>query len=398
MKTVALTMSLSMLALATPALAQTPSATTKVTVPPQTLWLQVQRDQKFIPPEGPPAQIIAVNPYLTPDNFFFATVTEMACAPEGSVLVSGEAWNRGNYTNVGWWRIMPDGAIAALPYRTTANDSTKAPLAYRFSLTPDGSFVTSGRQMIYRVRNGTTQFIAGQNEVTGFRDGVRGAALFKDTDSPIEDDAGNIWISDQGGCALRKISPGGVVTTLIGPDRSTCGSEAPVEERITLGSIAWDNVNKEIVAAGSTIVGKPRHDMHVMVWRIRPDGQARRVYYTLKNGRSPVGQNMDHIWAVAVDPKGRVTVATRQMGGRARRQMMRLDEATARLVPLTGQSLTADHMRPGHEEAPYDGPAARANFREAKSMCYAPDGTLYVLDEHLVRRLGTDGAVRTWAY
>ncbi|MEW5686639.1 MAG: hypothetical protein AB1942_17110 [Pseudomonadota bacterium] len=397
MKTLALKISLLMLAVAPPALAQTPSATIKVTTPPQTLWLQVQQGQKFIPPEGPPAQIIAVNPYLAPDNFFFATVTEMACAPEGSVLVAGEAWNGGNYTPVGWWRIMPDGAIAALPYRTTANDSTKAPLAYRFSLTPDGSLITSGRQMIYRVRNGTTQFIAGQNEVSGFRDGVRGAALFKDTGSPIEDDAGNIWVSDQGGCVLRRIAPNGAVSTVIGRERSTCGSEAPVGERITLGSIAWDNVNKEIVAGGSTITPKP-HDLHAMVWRIKPDGQARRVYYTVKNGRSPVGQNMDHIWMLAVDPKGGITVATREMSGRARRQIMRVDEANARLVPLTGQALTAAHMRPGHEEAPYDGPAARANFRDVKRMCYTPDGTLYTLDEHLVRRLGKDGSVRTWAY
>ena len=396
MKTIALTLSLLTLALAAPSAAQTPSATVKVATVPQTLWLQVQRDQKFIPPEGPPAQIIATNPYLTPDNFFFASVTEMACLPDGGVLVSGEAWNRGDYTQSAWWRIAPDGAIAALPYRTNANDTTKAPLTYRFSVAPDGSLLTSGRQMIYRVRGQATQFIAGQNEVSGFKDGLRGAALFKDPKSPIADDAGNIWVVDQNGCALRRISPDGLVTTVIGPDRA-CG-DLPGGERVTLTSIAWDSVHGELVSGGSAIVGKPTHDMHVTAWRIKPDGQARRVYYTLKNGKSPVGQNTDHIWALAVDAKGQITVSTRQMGGRARRQMMRLDEAKARLVPLTGQALTADHMRPGHEEAPYDGPAARANFRDSKAMCYAPDNTLFVLDEHLIRRLSPAGQVTTWAY
>lgn len=394
MKTIAATISL-FLALSAPAAVHAQSATAKVATTPQNLWLDLRRDNKFMPPEGK-AQIIATNPYLTPDNFFFASVSDMDCLGDGGLLVSGEAWNRGQYTPVNWWRIEPDGAISALGFRSSVA-GTNAPLAYRFSVAPDGSLVSTTRETVYRVRGNAAQFLAGQNEVEGFKDGLRGAALFKSPRAPIADDSGNVWVSDQEGCALRRVDPAGKVTTVIGRDRSTCNTTLPVDQRITLGSIAWDHVNGEIVAGGSTITGRP-HDLHTMVWRIKPDGEARRVYYTVKAGRSPIGQNVDHVYAIAVDAKGQITVASRQVGGRARRQMMRVDEAKARLIPLTGQALTADDMRPGHEEAPYDGPAAKANFREAKRMCYAPDGSLYVLDEHLVRRLTPTGLVRTWAY
>lgn len=395
MKAFGLAISCLMLALAPAAHAETPSATARISAVPQNLWLNVGRGVKFAPPEGK-AQIIATNRYLAPDAFFFATLSDMACLADGSLVVSGEAWNRGDYTPIGWWRIATDGAITPFPALTMTAD-TKAPLPYRFGVAPDGSAVSATREMIYRVRGNASQRLAGQNEVSGFKDGMREAALFKSPRAPILDDAGNIWVSDQDGCALRRVTPGGAVVTVVGPDRSSC-SELPAGERVVLDSIAWDPLAGEIVAGGSVIVSRPAHDMHVMVWRVRPDGQARRIYYTVKAGRSPIGQNMDHIWAVAVDPKGRIVVSTRTMGGRARRQIMRLDEAAQRLIPLTGQTLGRDDMRPGHEEAPYDGPVARANFRESKRMCFTPDGTLFVLDEHLVRRINVDGTVRTWGY
>ena len=47
---------------------------------------------------------------------------------------------------------------------------------------------------------------------------------------------------------------------------------------------------------------------------------------------------------------------------------------------------------------PQDGPAARARFRWVKSLAFAPDGTLFIRDEHLVRKLDRSGQVSTWAF
>lgn len=97
-----------------------------------------------------------------------------------------------------------------------------------------------------------------------------------------------------------------------------------------------------------------------------------------------------------------MVVASRLLADRARRQVMRLDETRGKPIVLTGQSFgkefAGNDYRPGHEEAPYDGVAAHASFREAKNLCYGPDRTPFVLDEHQVRRFDADGLVRTWAY
>jgi hypothetical protein len=372
-----------------------PRATERQGEAPRNLWLDVRYGAKFIPPAGKP-QIIATNPYLLPDRFLFTSLQGLACLPDGGLIVSGKGWENGDVSGIGWWRIAADGAVtplAAWPeYPRTAR-----PEPYKFSAASDGSLLTASEHAIYRVRGEAVERLAGRDGTSGYRDGPASDALFKAPGVPVEDGMGNIWVADQQGCVLRRIASDGMVSTVIGQALSGCG-ERSGGERIPLDTIAWDAVHGESVAGGSTMVAQPTHDMHVTVWRIRPDGQARRVYYTVKAGRSAIGQNMDTIWTLAVDPQGAIFVATRPIPGFARRQIMRLDEKTARLVPVTGAAFGDPDIRPGREEDPYDGPAAHASFRESKRMCFGPDRTLFVLDEHLLRRVNTDGTVRTWAY
>lgn len=373
-----------------------PTATTRVVSVPQNLWLDLGRGKKFMAPEGKP-QIIATNPYIAPDKFMFASISDIDCLPDGSLVVGGEGFQNGDANSYGLWRVAADGAVTRLA-TTPWGEASRIPYQ-QFSVTADGGVISVNRYALFRLRGAVVTRIAGQpTETKGNVDGRGSAAMFSDPDAPIEDSAGNIWLVDQNGCSLRRITPDGEVTTVIGPGRSACQSTLPPGDRVVLSTIAWDKANGEIVAGGSTIVGRPTHDMHVSVWRIKPDGQARRVFYTLKNGRSPVGQNTDHIWSVAVDPAGAIVVGTRFMNVRARRQIMRVDEKAQRLIPLTGQAFGDADYRPGHEEAPYDGPAQRASFRDVKRMCFGPGRTLFVLDDHLVRRLNADGTVRSWIY
>jgi hypothetical protein len=45
-----------------------------------------------------------------------------------------------------------------------------------------------------------------------------------------------------------------------------------------------------------------------------------------------------------------------------------------------------------------DGPSPLAYFQYSRDLCFAPDGTAYVNDEMLIRRIDPTGQVTTWAF
>lgn len=365
-----------------------PRADQRIAQVPQHRWMSPGMGRKFSPVEEGRPQIVAVNPYLQPERPFFGAMHGLQCAADGGLVVAAQGGldAEGGVAGDGWWRIAPDGAITPVVTRPYGQPGGLAS-GRDFSLASDGSLLMADDGAIVRVAaDGRIQ---------------RLASGFTNPGAPLQDPAGNIWVADDGGCELKRIAPDGNVSTVIGRDAARCGTRAP-EDRVNLDDLAWDPVHGELVSGGGLITGKPTHDMRVTLWRIKPDGQARRVWFTLKAGRSPIGQNTDTIWSLTVDAKGRIVVATRLLNDQARRQIMRLDESRGRLVTLTGQEFAKafgfHDYRAGHEEAPYDNVAAHASFREARDICYGPDGTLFALDEHLVRRFDTDGQVRTWAY
>jgi len=67
------------------------------------------------------------------------------------------------------------------------------------------------------------------------------------------------------------------------------------------------------------------------------------------------------------------------------------------VVHITGPGSAAGSSDIGHD-FPRDGPPARARFHGLKGVAFAPDGTLYMRDEHLVRKLDRTGHVTTWAF
>ena len=139
----------------------------------------------------------------------------------------------------------------------------------------------------------------------------------------------------------------------------------------------------------------PVHNVYNTVWRIRRDGGFRRVLYSTKVGKSPAKHQLDGISALAVDPEGRIHIASRIMSreSSAVLAVLRVVEAGATVVPVTGASYSS-----GQSDDPQDGPAGRALFRHLNGLSFAPDGTLYMLDEHLVRKLDRSGQVSTWAF
>ena len=138
------------------------------------------------------------------------------------------------------------------------------------------------------------------------------------------------------------------------------------------------------------------------VWRIRPDGKARRVLLAHKVGsKSPAGAHRDGPSALAVDNQGGIHIASRVMptdhqsraGGSDEIGVMCVDESKGSVLVVTGAKLPAW----GHGQAlALDGPAERATFKKMQGMCFAPNGTLFVLEEVTVRRIDRQGQVSTW--
>ena len=122
-------------------------------------------------------------------------------------------------------------ASATVQVRVTANDpifnfstvvdSSRIPSAVNsFVLGTDGwiYFAEPLRHVVSRINttNGIFESLAGFPSLSGVLDGLRTAARFNSPHSVALDGSGNIYVTDAGNHTLRKITPGGQVTTLSG--------------------------------------------------------------------------------------------------------------------------------------------------------------------------------------
>lgn len=122
-------------------------------------------------------------------------------------------------------KIAPDGVVSTLAGRVDAArevvDGTGA--AARFylpeglAMAPDGMLYVSDNHTIRSVTPlGVVRTVAGVAGVPGWADGTGSAARFKLPKGVATDKAGNVYIADTDNNVIRKMAPGGVVTTLAG--------------------------------------------------------------------------------------------------------------------------------------------------------------------------------------
>ncbi len=102
-------------------------------------------------------------------------------------------------------------------------------------------------------------------------------------------------------------------STVLGPD-GRCDDSVPRENQPFLDNLTWDIAHGELVAGGSRTTARPLHDLYTLVWRIRPNGEYRRVLFGKKVTKvSPAKHHLDGVSAMAVDPKGRIFIISRLM-------------------------------------------------------------------------------------
>jgi sugar lactone lactonase YvrE len=160
-------------------------------------------------------------------------------------------------------KILPDGTVSTLA----------TGLFYPYGLAVDAAgnviVADTGSHRIRQVApDGTVTTIAGSTG--GWADGIGTAAQFAVPYHVALDDAGNIFVADSNNARIRKIAPGGVVTTLAGSGATgqADGPGATAEFFLPLGVAAdsdgsvyvidaWNQRVRRISAAGvvSTLTG-----------------------------------------------------------------------------------------------------------------------------------------------
>ena len=210
----------------------------------------------------------------------------------------------------------------------------------------------------------------------GSANGTGTAASFNRPQGAAVDGSGNVYVADTGNNLIRKIAPGGVVTTL-------AGSGAPGNTNGT-GTAALFNqpVGIAVDSSGNVYVGDSHSDL---IREITPGG----VVTTLAGSGSSGSANgtgtaasFNNPFGVAVDSSGNVYVA---------------DNWNNQIRKITGGVVTtlAGSGAPGST----NGTGTSASFKNPNGIAVDSNGNVYVADwgNNLIREITSGGVVTTLA-
>ena len=221
---------------------------------------------------------------------------------------------------------------------------------------------------------------AGIPGTAGHVDGTAAGARFSDPLGLAVDAAGNVLVADSGNHCIRRITPAGVVTTLVG----TPGVAGSVDG--AANSARFDTPSAVAVGADGTVFISDtgnhtlrRFDRSGRVSTLagKPGGAgATNGLAAAARFNAPLG--------LAVSASGIVFVAD------SGNHLIRRIDASGTVTTLAG---VAESW--GDE----DGPAATARFNGPVGLALDSSGTLFVADalNHAVRRIAVDGMVTTLA-
>ena len=224
---------------------------------------------------APPRPAIATTGNSQPQQYYWSNFA-------GIPGEGGNADGMGNAARFnGTWDVAVDGSGNVYAGELVNNTIRK--------VTPGGAVTT----------------LAGSPGIQGSADGTRNEAKFNSPQGVAVDKSGNVYVADRNNCTIRKVTPGGVVTTL-------AGYSGVVGDADGTGSAARFNHPEGVAVDGSRNVYVADGLNHT-IRKVTPDG----VVTTLA-GSPGVSGNTDGIGSaarfnvpvgVAVDGSGNVYVA-----------------------------------------------------------------------------------------
>lgn len=221
---------------------------------------------------------------------------------------------------------------------------------------------------------------AGSGE-QGFCDGPVADARFNEPWGLSVDTAGCVYVADRGNHRIRRSSPDGTVSTLAGSGEQGFADGPPAEA-------VFDEPEDVAVDDGGVIYVADSNNNRVR--RIGADGTVTTLAGTgeagIRSGRGAAAQ-FSGPEGIAVSPAGYLVVAD------AMNNCLRRVSRLGRVSPLAGIGIStiSTHV--------LDGPVREAELGKPAGLAVDQRGIVYVADEwnHCIRRISPDGSVSTYA-
>lgn len=253
----------------------------------------------------------------------------------------------------------------------------------------------SGNTVIRRISpQGTVSTLAGLPGVPGHADGTGSAARFGRLSGMALGPDGNLYVVDHGNAVIRRVTPGGVVTTVAGTvgvggsgEQMLNGNPASLafgpDGRLYIAEL-WTIRRLEADGTLTTVAGRGTMPGFA-------DGAAGEARFTDLNG-------------IAIDGDGVIYVTD---GGwtRVGRNTFAQSAAVRRIAPdgtvttLAGTGTSGDDGSGAPITGYADGSGADARFSYPQGIVLGPDGNLFVADRgnQVIRRVTPAGQVTTVA-
>ncbi|HEY8027071.1 MAG TPA: DUF4214 domain-containing protein [Burkholderiaceae bacterium] len=223
----------------------------------------------------------------------------------------------------------------------------------------------------------TVSTYAGQNAMTADVDGAGSAARFSGPAGMGVDSSGNLYVADVTGPTVRKVTPGGVVTTFAGQSGVT-GAQGLLTSPLTFqapNSVAVDKSNNVFI--GDSALNR--------IVKVAPDGTSSIAFGVYPYSSPQLGDiyipTMPQTFTV--DPLGNIYF---------------VDTLHYRICKVTPNGVAAIYAGFQYSDIQAsDGNLATATFSLPTAIAGDPAGNLYVIDYNTIRKIDTAGNVSTVA-
>lgn len=272
-------------------------------------------------------------------------------------------------------------------------------LPFGVALNTDGKLLVVDRSH-YRIRSidpkrGSVKTIAGNGKKMFAGDGgpATGATLSFPHGLAM-DKKGNLLVSDKGNYRIRKISPDGVIQTIVGTGtRGNIGDDLPALEASIYGatSLKLNNKGEMFIVSPSGFVSLIRKVDEKGIMRKFLETVSPRYLESIANskykGKVQTGElaTITTFSDFAFDIKGNMFISDRL------NQQIRKVDSKGNITTIAGTG----------ESAYYGdgGPASEAAFRDPSALATDKEGNLYIADgaNNLIRKIDTKGIVTTVA-